>query len=420
MKPDNFIKVVFCFFIFSFGHAQFSLDTELRPRAEYRHGYKTLIPDHVDAALFVSQRTRLNADYKLDGLSFYLSLQDVRVWGDVPQLNLSDKNGLGIHQVWGEIQLLEDLSLKVGRQEISYDDHRIFGNVGWAQQARSHDALLLKYQKSDFKIHLGLAYNQDAERLNGTTLTTPSTYKSLHYIWGNKTWEQFSASLLILNNGEQFIDLINSNNNKTRYSQTLGTHLKYQEGHLNLSSNIFYQIGKDVLDNDLNAFLLALEGNYNVTQKWRVGLGAELQSGNNNGLPADGKNKAFTPFYGTNHKFNGHMDYFYVGSHNNNVGLLDVYVQTKLTISEKSDLSLAFHNFSAEGKISGTDKKELGSELDLAYAYKLQKYVSLTTGYSHLFPTKGMETLKGNSDGNTNNWGWVMLTINPTLFTTKE
>ena len=33
------------------------------------------------------------------------------------------------------------------------------------------------------------------------------------------------------------------------------------------------------------------------------------------------ENNSFTPFYGTNHKFNGHMDYFYVGNHIGNVGL---------------------------------------------------------------------------------------------------
>ncbi|MDX1327880.1 MAG: alginate export family protein, partial [Arenibacter sp.] len=377
MKPQHLIKILFCFFITSLGYAQFTLDAELRPRAEYRHGYKTLFPDNTDAALFVSQRTRLNTDYKLEGLTFYLSIQDVRVWGDVPQLNLSDENGLGIHQAWGEVLLQEGVSVKLGRQEISYDDHRIFGNVGWAQQGRSHDALLLKYQKSNFNIHLGLAYNQDGENLFGTTLTTPGTYKSLQYLWGNRTWDRFSASLLFLNNGMQFIDLINSNNNDTRYSQTVGTHLTYREGSWSFNSNIFYQMGKDVTNNELSAFLISLEGNYKITQKWQMGLGGELLSGNENGVPANGKNKAFTPFYGTNHKFNGHMDYFYVGNHIHNVGLIDIYLKTKLVFGEKDNLSIAFHNFSAEAPLSSTANKQLGNELDLTYNYKIKKYVSL-------------------------------------------
>ena len=60
---------------------------ELRPRYEMRQGFGTLMPDNMDAANFVSQRLRLNADYANSNYRFYLSLQDVRVWGDVPQLN---------------------------------------------------------------------------------------------------------------------------------------------------------------------------------------------------------------------------------------------------------------------------------------------------------------------------------------------
>ncbi|HBC04625.1 MAG TPA: hypothetical protein DC015_10640, partial [Aequorivita sp.] len=78
---------------FTKGFSQFTIDAELRPRFEYRHGYKTLFPDNADPATFVSQRTRLNFGYKTEKLHFYLSPQDVRVWGDVPQLNVADENG---------------------------------------------------------------------------------------------------------------------------------------------------------------------------------------------------------------------------------------------------------------------------------------------------------------------------------------
>jgi len=400
--------------------AQFTLDAELRPRFEYRHGYKTLFPDNVDPAAFVSQRTRLNTAYEIEKLSFYLSLQDVRTWGDVPQLNTADKNGIGIHQAWGEIQLDPHFFLKVGRQEIVYDDHRIFGNVGWAQQARSHDALLINYHDSKYAINLGFAFNQNEENLTGTTLTTPGTYKSIQYLWTHKEWNKLSASLLFLNNGLQFINNINSNNNETRYSQTLGTHLNYKANNLKLTSNLYYQFGKDIANNDLSAYLLSLEGNYTVTAKSTLGLGVELLSGNDNGLTSNQKNKAFTPLYGTNHKFNGLMDYFYVGNHANNVGLLDIFANAKVGLNEKSNLNFAIHNFSAAAEIGPDSEKQLGTELDIVYGYKLQKEIGISAGYSHLFASQGMETIKGNSDGNTNNWGWIMITINPVLFTSSN
>lgn len=415
-------KLTFLFFLFLIANvkAQLTVDAELRPRFEYRHGFKTLFPDNENPAAFVSQRTRLNANYTTEKLNFYLSLQDIRVWGDVPQLNSSDNNGLGIHQAWGEIRLDEKFSMKLGRQEISYDDQRIFGSVGWAQQARSHDAALLRFDNEKIKLDLGFAFNQAAENVVGTTLTTPNTYKSIQYAWLHKDWQKFQASFLFLNNGMQFIDPINSGDNETRYSQTLGSHLIYKKGSFGINSNLYYQFGKDVANNDLSAYLIGLEGIYQPSQNWTLSLGGELQSGNDNGAPSNGKNKAFTPFYGTNHKFNGLMDYFYVGNHGNNIGLLDIYFKAKLAMSQKSDLAMALHNFASPSEIAPNSSSQLGTEVDLVYSHSIDKNIALSGGYSHLFPSEGMEVLKNNFDGNTNNWGWVMVTIKPTLFTNAD
>ena len=420
MKLKKPFKVLFFILLSTQVKAQLAIDAELRPRFEYRHGFKTLFPNNEDPAVFVSQRTRLNTNYEIDRLSFYLSLQDVRIWGDVPQLNSSDKNGVGIHQAWGKIKLNPTFFLKVGRQEIIYDDHRIFGDVGWAQQARSHDAARVEYNNAGLKIDLGFAFNQSDENLTGNTLTTPGTYKSIQYLWAHNEWNKFSASFLFLNNGLQFIDDINSNNNQTRYSQTLGTHLNYKANNLKLTSNLYYQFGKDIANNDLNAYLISLEGNYKIAAKSTLGLGVELISGNDNGSPSNQENKAFTPLYGTNHKFNGLMDYFYVGNHTNSVGLLDIYANAKVALNEKSNVNIALHNFSAAAEIGPNSEKQLGTELDIVYAYKLQKEIGISGGYSHLFASQGMETIKGNFDGNINNWGWIMLTINPILFSNKD
>ncbi len=398
------------------GNAQFTVDAELRPRFEYRHGFKTLFPDNEDPAAFVSQRTRLNTGYQTEKLNFYLSLQDIRVWGDVPQLNISDNNGLSVHQAWGEIMFDEKFSVRLGRQEIAYDDQRIFGNVGWAQQARSHDAALLRFSDTKIKFDLGVAFNQDAENVVGTTLTTPNTYKSIQYVWLHKDWQDFQASFLFLNNGMQFIDEIDSGNNETRYSQTIGSHLNYKLGAVGLIANGYYQFGKDVANNDLSAYLLALEANYKPSESWTLMLGTEIQSGNDNGIPSNGDNKAFTPFYGTNHKFNGFMDYFYVGNHANNIGLWDLYAKAKLALNSKSELTVALHNFASPSEIAPNLPRQLGTELDLVYSYTLDKNIAFSGGYSHLFAAEGMETIKNNFDGNTNNWGWVMVTIKPTLF----
>ncbi len=399
----------------SIGISQVILDAELRPRFEYRHGYKTLFPDDTDPAAFISQRTRLNAFYSDETLTFYLSAQDIRVWGDVPQTNISDKNGVGIHQAWGEMKFTPEFSVKLGRQALVYDDHRIFGSVDWVQQARSHDLALLKYQKNNFSGHLGIAFNQDEEALAGNTLHT-NTYKAMQYVWLNKKWEDIGASFLLLNNGMQYIDALNERDNETRYSQTFGTHLTYNKNQFGLMANLYYQTGADVNDNDLSAYLLGIEAGYQVNSIWTLQVGAELQSGNDYGAPSDGKNKAFTPLYGTNHKFNGHMDYFYVGNHGNNVGLLDVYIGSTIKTGEKTDFGIRVHNFNAAADMVNNTSKQLGTEADLSFNYKFTKAINIKAGYSHMFASKGMEQLKNNFDGNVNNWGWIMVTLKPTLF----
>jgi len=397
--------------------AQLKIDAELRPRFEYRHGYKKLFADNLAPATFVAQRTRLNTSYKKEKLDFYISIQDVRVWGDVPQLNTSDNNGLSIHQAWAKVSLTTTLAAKVGRQEIIYDDSRIFGNVNWATQARSHDVAVLKYKKDKLKLDVGIAFNQDGEALTNTTLSTPKTYKSFQYAWLHNDWSNLSTSLLLLNNGMQYIDTVNDTKNETRFSQTLGTHLKYKKNKLDLSSNLYYQTGKDVNDNSLSAYLVGLEAKYKLTDKVKLGAGAEVQSGNDYGTPANGDNNAFSPLYGTNHKFNGFMDYFYVGNHTNSVGLIDFDLNAVFKIKTKSSLYLALHNFSAATDIAPNTSKQLGNEIDIVYTYKASNEITFKAGYSHLFTAEGMEILKGNTHANINNWAWAMLIIKPTLFT---
>ena len=411
MKKVQLI-LVFLLLLITKGIAQTKLDAEIRPRSEYRHGFKTLFPNNTKAAFFTSQRTRLNLSHAIEKLNFYISIQDVRVWGDVPQLNLEDNNGLGLHQVWGELLLDTYWSLKLGRQEIVYDDSRFFGNVGWAQQSRSHDLALVRYKGGTFKMDIGLAFNQSQENLTGTNLTTPKTYKAMQYVWLHKDWSNFSGSFLFLNNGLQAL-------NELKYSQTIGTHLKIKKRHLNIASNLYYQFGSNVASKNINAYLLGMEANYKTSDKTIFGLCIELQSGNDYNLAAD-KNNAFTPFYGTNHKFNGFMDYFYVGNHIDNVGLLDLYVKANFKLNSNMSLTVFAHNFSAAADINVGVSKQLGTEIDLVYGYNFTKEIEIKAGYSQMFASDGLKVLKENDSNNVNNWGWVMVAIKPALFLSKR
>jgi hypothetical protein len=70
---------------------QFDLSAEIRPRYENKHGFGILIEKDADGTNFVSQRTRLNFGFKNENLELYVSMQNVRVWGDVSTLSSNDK-----------------------------------------------------------------------------------------------------------------------------------------------------------------------------------------------------------------------------------------------------------------------------------------------------------------------------------------
>ncbi|WP_055442392.1 alginate export family protein [Lacinutrix himadriensis] len=411
------ILTILCLGVVMTSYAQeFEISTELRPRFEYRHGYKTLIADDADAATFISQRTRLNFGYKSEKLQMYLAVQNVRVWGDVATLSTSDANGTAIHEAWAKLYLDPKLSLKFGRQEIVYDDHRIFGNVGWAQQARSHDAFVATYTPNENnQLDIGIAFNENAETLFDTDYTVDN-YKAFQYAWYHTKLDAVDLSFLILNNGLAYDA---DDEQKVAYNQTLGTHMNYKKNKLQADASMYYQTGK-IANTSLNAFNIAGNVFYTINEKFKTGLGVEYLSGADSNS-TENKIKSFNPWFGTNHKFNGFMDYFYVGNHINSVGLLDVNA-TIAYQKDKFSAKLIPHVFSSAATVVDASGKEmdnvLGTELDLVLGYKWTKDVSFQAGYSQMFATETMEVLKGGNTDNTNNWAWLMITVKPSLFKT--
>lgn len=181
-KTLSVLVIVICFLPF-YSAAQISLTGQLRTRSELRDGVGTLNPVNASSAFFTSQRTRLTFGYKWDRLNFNASVQDVRVWGqDASTISNADGNRLMLHEGWAEIFLLnskdstirakwlDNLSFKIGRQVLNYDDARLLGELDWAQQARRHDAAVLKALHKGWQLDLGAGFNQnnDAFGVTGT------------------------------------------------------------------------------------------------------------------------------------------------------------------------------------------------------------------------------------------------------------
>ncbi|HEX9152012.1 MAG TPA: hypothetical protein VF842_08005, partial [Flavobacterium sp.] len=103
--------------------AQLTATGQIRERTELRAGQGTLQKEGDKAALFNSQRARLNIGFTGYRFKVFMALQDVRVWGqDASSINRTTteaNNGVMLHEAWGEIMLndtistIQNLSLKV-------------------------------------------------------------------------------------------------------------------------------------------------------------------------------------------------------------------------------------------------------------------------------------------------------------------
>ncbi|WP_370476602.1 alginate export family protein [Tamlana flava] len=392
-----------------FAQAQFTLDGEFRPRTEYLSGFGTLIPDSAEPDFFTVTRARLNAGYSTESYKFYISIQDILLWGENPQIIHTDQNNrFDLFQAWAELSLGGGWSTKLGRQVLSYDDQRILGGLDWAQQGRNHDAALIKYAKDGFALDFALAFNQDNLAAAGNLYsTTPLfSYKTMQMLHLSKKFGDLSGSLLAMNTGYQ--------NGAPGVSnlQTIGTHLEYKKNSFGLAANAYIQTGERLGEVDVKgAYDVSLDLSYKATDKVGLGAGIEVISGNDAGA---GETGAFFPLYGTNHKFNGFMDYFYVGNHGNTIGLVDVHVSADFKLGEKSSLMVKALNFSGEQELP-SGEKSLGTEVDLVFKKAFNGY-TLVLGYSQMFASDGMYELKGVTEAaaaDIQNWGWAMLVIKP-------
>ncbi|MEA5405070.1 alginate export family protein [Arcicella sp. DC2W] len=180
MKKSYIFKLALVLFLGTstqfIAKAQFTLQGQMRTRTEVRNGLGNLVANDAKSAAFTSQRTRLNFGYKWDRVTFGAAIQDVRVWGqDASSISNADGAKLMLHEGWAEVtlankadttikfKLVDLLSIKIGRQELIYDDVRLIGNLDWLQQGRRHDMVLLKGVHHGWQFDVGLAFNQNAD-----------------------------------------------------------------------------------------------------------------------------------------------------------------------------------------------------------------------------------------------------------------
>jgi len=401
------------------------VDGEIRPRVEYRDGLTKPLLETTDPGVSAIQRTRLGLNFTSGLLKTQITIQDARTFGQNP--TSSSDATTGILEAWAEMVLMPGGTLKVGRQILTYDDKRLFSACDWSNTGASHDMALFKYSVNDFQGHFGIAYNNNSIISSETYYLPKSNYRYMGFVWLTKDiMNGLNLSLIGVDEGVQ--DTTGTKNGvnylKTNmfHAYTYGGNLKFADGNspLMILATAYYQGGKNSLGSKMNGKQLALTIDYKLSDLLSANIGSNYISGDNKST--DGTQSNFKKLYGTDHSFNGYMEYWKVPL---TQGLLDYYAGVTGKIGKDLSISGTYHLFNSE--FSGKNKKgisfskDLGSEFDLTINYKLNTWTSVQGGWSTYFINSNVLIAKDMMNSatapviRTPQWAYVMFTIRPTF-----
>ncbi len=392
------------------------IDAEIRPRTEMRDGFKLPNAQGKDPGIFTSQRTRLGLSYSSGLLNAQLTVQDARVFGQFA--NSAPEASTGLFEGWAEILLVPGGSLKIGRQQIKYDDSRLFSAPAWSINGTTHDLALFKYNLNDWQLHAGLAYNNSSEISSEVLYANTVKYRSMVFAWLSKDlMPGLNASVLVIDEGLQDTSGVGLAYKKIKmnHALTYGGNLKFQTpgNELTVLGTAYFQSGKNAKGKEMSGSLLAIKADFAPLAFLTFNAGADFLSGDEQ--VTDGKQTNFKKLYGADHTFNGVMDYWDAPV---DQGLLDFYGGFSPKISKSLNADVAYHVFQTDKALSNGGRN-LGSELDVILNYKLNAQSMLQAGWCWYFTNDNTLLAKKMTAGSKINppqWAYVMLTIKPTFF----
>lgn len=415
--------------IFAAGlHAQentLTMDADFLTRGEIRSGGLTAGDDMVpDFAAFILERTLLGIQYDRAGLSTRVNIQHSGTWGG------AGGGGINLHEAWVRLQSQNGFFGQVGRQNLSYDDQRIFGVDDWAMTAKSHDALRLGYEGHGHKLHLIGSWNQNPVNINGGTFFSGGTqpYKALEALWYHydipKTHLGFSV--LFMNVGMQGGN--ENNPEKTWQQQLLGTYISFKPEKWSAEAAYYHQLGREEHGLPVNAWMASFKGAYTDTNGG-VYLGYEWLSGDPQfSVPAQGQIgmqqhkviRGFSSLYGSHHKFYGAMDFFYLTTYYGGFtpGLQNAYVGGKWMPGKRFTIEGSYHFLATATKLRNA-KMPLGHELEMSASCKIYKDARISLGYTFMYGTETMELLKRTAGKRQLHWAWISFSVSPRIFTAQ-
>ncbi len=410
------------------------------------------------------QRARIGMLVKpCDWFKIYVQGQDSReINSDRPDfpglLGAEGDDAFDLRQGWFEFGNAKNfpLTLKVGRQILSYGDERLIGAFDWNNIGRTFDAVKLRWEEKTWWLDAFAStvvvpergsYNQ-SDLFNGNETDREQIFSGLYFSTtglGPQTIDLYALHLHE-NTNARFQPAARGN---TDFA-TFGVRIKSKPGAFASSAPAPASDGKSVMDGkstpppaapkpvgldyeleaafqtgevrglDLTAFAVHGGLGYTFDTSWMPRLGVAYNYGSGDDDPADGQIETFQNLFPTNHKFYGQMDVF---SWQN---MHEIEVSLKAQPVKAVTLKAEFHAFwlaSTDdvwyrangtaavrplGVLARNADSYAGSEVDVLAQWNVNKHLAVEVGFSHFFAGDYLSDTGASDDAN---FGYLQATI---------
>ncbi|HBF12625.1 MAG TPA: hypothetical protein DDW49_04420 [Deltaproteobacteria bacterium] len=377
---------------------------QVRVRPEIRRNLSQtvpMVPGEREEDVSTLLRSRFGIRYNPEKhVSFFVQGQDSREFGEEASASaaaVGDDEGVDLHQ--GYIDFLNiddsDVSVRLGRQELSLGDERLVGAVDWSNVGRALDGIVITLDKP------GYAMNTWAFATDRTTISNSGDGQYAAGVYG--TWKEFPKGVL-----DGYYILLQDNDGATGVASgtgdTLSVHTIGFRAKSNFDNGIDFgaesavQLGK-FGSNSILAFAGHGKAGYTFDAEVKPRVGVEYNYATGDDNTSDRYTK-FNSLFATEHFKYGYMDL--EGWSNMHDASLAVSAKPgKFFVEGSYHLLGVDKNHSADtfGGFTGGPGvgKIAGHEIDLLSKWTINDYANLLGGYSHFIPgaffkDQGMDT----------------------------
>ena len=370
-----------------------TINGQVRVRSEIDH--RGVLAD--DGVLVHLLRSRLRATARpLAGITAVVEIQDARYWGQSDPTSGrgtsdADAEQLDMHQAWAAIDSVGGvpLSLRVGRQEMSFANERLIGVSNWSNTGRAFDAARATLHVDRASVDLFAA------RLTAPN-PGPIASKNLYGVWS--TWKPSSGLAVDL------FGLRDDNTTHVRRGEdtghavleryTAGTWLRASAGTVEVELEGALQAGRAATTDSsarraIGAFMASATLAAIVDSATRTRVFGLVTALSGDGSSGDDRTENFNTLFGTNHRVYGQMD-IVPESIGGTAGLVDVAVGASVAPVKGMRLLLEAHRLAPQ-RGAGT----FGAELDLIGSWRANQALEVSGGGGVFLPGPLLESRFG-------------------------